>query len=856
MLRLSPGSQMICRKRSTFDRTSSASQGIGRASAYVALFLSTLFAGPARAADRVNFSREILPILSANCFACHGPDQKARKGKLRLDTQTDALRTNHPIFVPGKSSDSELIRRVTSTGRKQMPPANSNRKLTPQQIELLRRWIDQGAAWGAHWAYEAPKRSELPPVKDRAWPRNALDHFILARLELEGLQPAPEAAKDRLLRRVTLDLTGLPPTPEEVDAFLADSSPDAYEKVVDRLLASPHYGERMAWDWLDAARYADTSGYQGDPERTMWPWRDGIVEALNANQPFDQFTIEQLAGDLLPGATLSQKIATGFNRNHMHNGEGGRIAEETRVENVMDRVETTATVWMGATVGCARCHDHKFDPFTQREYYQLFAFFNNTSENGGSRGGQTPPVVEAAGAPELARLEMLRRRVQEVGGEVAALERSLFPVPPGKTAGDSEAAAKLPGDIRDDLKRSPQQRTSVRVRALISHFEKSDPGYGKLLAKLKQAIDQRDRFSTSLPRVMVMDELPKPRDTFILTRGAYDKPAEKVTPGIPACLPPLPADGPCNRLALARWLIDPAHPLTARVTVNRYWQTFFGTGLVKTAEDFGVQGAPPSHPELLDWLAAEFVRTGWDVKRMHRLLVTSATYRQSSRVTPALLERDPDNRLLARAPRFRLPSWMIRDQALAASGLLIGKLGGPSVKPYQPAGVWEEATFGKKSYQPDKGEGLYRRSLYTFWRRIVAPTSFFDTASRQTCTVKAVRTNTPLHALTTLNDITYVEAARALAQRVLEHGGSTPAQRIEAAFRLVTARQPTAQEQSILRRSLERLRALYAAAPEAAERLLKTGESPRNPKLDVREHAAYTALCSLILNLDETLTRQ
>jgi hypothetical protein len=774
---------------------------------------------------------------------------------LRLDTKAGALRTKDPLIVPGQSAASELIRRITSSqDGEQMPPKDAKRKLTPQQIDLLRRWVDQGAPWGTHWAYEAPKRPELPSVQDRAWPKNELDRFILARLQREGLRPAPEAAKDRLLRRVTLDLTGLPPTPEDMDAFLNDRSPNAYAKVVDRLLASPRYGERMAWEWLDAARYADTSGYQGDPERTMWPWRDGVVRALNDNMPFDQFTIEQLAGDLLPQATLSQKIATGFNRNHMHNGEGGRIAEETRVENVMDRAETTATVWMGATVGCARCHDHKFDPFTQREYYQLYAYFNNTSENGSSRGGQTPPVVEAASPQELNRLEELRKRVHELGTEAAAFEKTLFA--PGKTPDEGEPAAKLPDAIRDDLKRPPEQRASARQSALISHFAKSEPAYGKMLTMLKQAIDERDRFANGLPRVMVMDELAKPRDTFILVRGAYDKPGEKVGAGIPACLPALPTGTPGNRLALARWLVDPAHPLTARVTVNRFWQTFFGAGLVTTVEDFGVQGAQPSHPELLDWLATEFMRSGWDVKGMHRLIVTSATYRQSSQVTPMLLERDPDNRLLARAPRFRMPSWMIRDQALAASGLLVARLGGPPVKPYQPAGVWEEATFGKKSYPQDKGEGLYRRSIYTFWRRIIGPTAFFDTASRQTCTVKSIRTNTPLHALATLNDTTYVEAARALAQRVLERDGATDAERVETAFRLVNARRPAANEKQILMGSLERVRTLYTNSPDAVERLLKVGESPRNAKLDAREHAAYTALCTLILNLDETLTRQ
>jgi hypothetical protein len=858
-----------------------------RIGAFIALAVLYLQAGRASAAEKIDFSRDVLPILSANCFKCHGPDQNARKAKLRLDTKDGALRANDPIIVPGKSAESELVRRTSSVKDDvRMPPPSANRKLTAQQIEVLRRWIDEGAAWGRHWAYLAPVRPQVPPVRDpKALVRNPIDNFVLARLEREGLLASPEAAKELLLRRVTLDLTGLPPTPVEADAFLADKAPNAYEKVVDRLLASPRYGERMAWDWLDAARYADTSGYQGDPERTMWPWRDWVVKALNDNMPYDCFTIEQLAGDLLPNATADQKIATGFNRNHMHNGEGGRIGEETRVENVMDRVETTATVWMGATVGCARCHDHKFDPFTQREYYQLFAYFNNSSENGGGRAGQSAPVIEVAGDDDKARLAAQGKRVEEVGAEVAAVENKLFPGLRAKKPVVPDAIAKLPKTILDALKRAPDQRTSVQLREIIGRFQKSDPAYAKVLTRLDQAVVERDRLSKAMPRVMIMDELPKPRETFILVRGAYNKPGDAVTIGVPACLPPLPTDAPKNRLALAQWLVSPAHPLTARVTVNRYWQTFFGAGLVKTVEDFGKQGEQPSHAELLDWLATEFVGTHWDVKGMHRLIVTSATYRQSSQfrisdcgfriednhamaaaVGGALVFNpkseirnskweDPDNRLLARGPRFRLPSWMIRDQALAASGLLVAKLGGPGVKPYQPAGVWEEATFGFKTYQQDKGEGLYRRSLYTFWRRIIGPTSFFDTASRQTCTVKVVRTNTPLHALATLNDTTYVEAARVLAQRVLEKGGE-PEQRIEAAFRLVVARAPTSEEKRILLGSLERLRVVYTADADAATRLLKVGESPRNEKLDAREHAAWTALCTMLLNLDETLTRQ
>jgi hypothetical protein len=816
-----------------------------------------LAASPLAAAERVDFNRDILPILSDNCFQCHGPDAKARKAKLRLDAKEGALRAQDPIIVPGHSAESKLIQRVTNPDdNERMPPPKAKRRLTQQQCDLLRRWVDEGAAWGKHWAFVAPVRPALPVLRNTAWARNAIDAFILARLEHEGLTPSSEAAKETLLRRVSLDLTGLPPSLNDIDAFVNDPAPDAYEKVVDRLLASPAYGERMAWDWLDAARYADTNGYQGDPERTMWPWRDWVVQALNANMPYDQFTIEQLAGDLLADATLSQKIATGFNRNHMHNGEGGRIPEETRVENVMDRVETTATVWLGTTIGCTRCHDHKFDPFTQKEYYQLFAYFNNTSDDGqGHWNGRVPPLVDFITPADQARLTELRQRVPAMAARVDAAEKERFAPAPGKYGGESPKAAGLPAKIQDHLKRPPQDRPTAALDELAAHFEKSDPPLRKLLMELKQATEERDRFTNGLPRVMVMDELSKPRQAFVLVRGAYDKPGESVGPGTPAILPALPAQAPKNRLALARWLVDLAHPLTTRVTVNRFWQMFFGTGLVKTVEDFGVQGERPSHPELLDWLATELVASGWNVKQLQRLIVTSAAYRQSSKVTPQLLERDPGNRLLARGPRYRLPAWMIRDQALAAAGLLCSKMTGPSVKPYQPAGLWEEATFGQKSYKQDKGDSLYRRSLYTFWRRIVGPPEFFDNTARQTCTVKVVRTNTPLQALTTLNDVTYVEAARALAQRVLETA-ATPRERIQTAFRLVSARRPTAQEELVLIDALELLEADYRADPQAATKLLQVGEAARNPQLPAIDHAAYTALCSLLLNLDETLTKQ
>lgn len=713
--------------------------------------------GPATEAKAIDFSRDVLPILSDNCFQCHGPDAKARKAKLRLDTPEGAA----AVIAAGKSGDSELVRRVTSMEPEEvMPPVKSNKKLTARQVAVLRQWIDEGARWGKHWAFVPPIRPAVPEIRNRKSEiRNGIDAFIVARLEKENLTQSRQAAKETLLRRVTLDLTGLPPSMEEVAAAMKDTSPDWYERVVDRLLASPHYGERMVWDWLDAARYADSNGYQGDGERTMWPWRDWAVDALNRNLPFDQFTTWQLAGDLLPDARFEQKLATGFNRNHMINGEGGRIPEENRIDYVMDMAETTGTIWLGLTFNCCRCHDHKYDPIAAREYYGLFAFFNQTPVNGDGGNPQTPPILE---------------------------------VP-----------AKAP-------------------------------------------------FSKAPVKVMVMEDMAKPRETFMLTRGNYEKPGEKVTAGIPLALTDAKPRAAKTRLDLANWLVSPENPLTARVAVNRVWQQFFGTGLVKTVEDFGVQGEKPSHPELLDWLAVEFQRD-WDIKRLHRLIVTSATYRQSSHVTPELLERDPSNRLLARGPRYRLPSWMLRDQALAASGLLVRQIGGPPVKPYQPSGVWEEATFGTKRYQQDQGDALYRRSVYTFWRRIIGPTPFFDAAPRQVCVVKPTRTNSPLHALTTLNDITFVEAARVLAERVMTESSE---KRIERAFGLVLSREPNAAELRVLNGSLTRLRKSYAADAAAAKKLLAVGASKRNEKLEVVEHAAMTSVCLAILNLDEALTKE
>lgn len=809
--------------------------------------------------DEIDFARDIWPILSDTCYHCHGPDEQTREADLRLDTKEGLFQSqgDTAIVSPNHPEASELIRRiVTDDPDERMPPPDSQRSLTVEQIHLLRSWVESGAPWESHWSFQPIVRPLVPDIDEQVTPegvsRNEIDHFIVDRLSRERLTPAPRATKERLIRRVTLDLTGLPPTLDEIDAFLVDDANDAYEKVVDRLLASRHYGERMAWDWLDAARYADTNGYQGDRERTMWPWRDWVVRAFNNNMPFDEFTVWQIAGDLLPEATFEQKLATGFCRNHMINGEGGRIAEENRIEYIFDQMETVGTVWMGLTLQCSRCHDHKFDPLTRREYYEFFAFFDQTPVNGGGGDPQTAPVIEVPSDEQRSELEQLAMTITTAAAVVEASEnvdRSLRE----RNVSASALDATLPDNLKQALQQPAASRSAAQLVELEKHFEKTSPDYSAQLKQLRESIEQRDRVKNSIARVMIMQDMEKPRKTFMLDKGLYNQPGDEVSANIQAVFPSLPADAPKNRLALARWLVDPTHPLAARVTVNRAWQMFFGTGFVKTAEDFGAQGERPTHPELLDWLAADFIESGWDVKRLNKLIVMSATYQQSSKVSAESLEADPENRLLARGPRSRMPAWMIRDHSLAASGLLVDRLGGPSVKPYQPSGVWAEATFGKANYDQGHGDDLYRRSLYTFWRRIVGPTMFFDSAKRQTCSVKGSQTNTPLHALTTLNDVTYVEAARAMAERVQRSDGV--AQRIDTAFRLATSRTPTPAETELLSARLEALTQHYRQHPEDATKLLSVGESTREENLDAVEHAAYTALCSLIMNLDEALTK-
>ena len=791
----------------------------------------------ARAAEP-SFQRDVQPILSEHCYQCHGPDEEAREADLRLDDRDSLLEA-----VGDDPIDSELLRRIVSDDEDDvMPPPDAKHPLDVRQIGIIRDWIRAGATWEAHWSFVRPTRPPVPKLDETLarFARNPIDAFVLRKLQQEGLSPNPPAAPEQWLRRVTLDLTGYPPTIREIDGFL--ERPFASRPVVDRLLASPRFGERMAMDWLDAARYADTNGYQGDRERTMWPWRDWVVAAFNRNLPYDEFTLWQLAGDLLPNATFEQKLATGFCRNHMINGEGGRIAEENRVEYIFDQIETVGTVWMGLTTQCARCHDHKFDPLTQQNYYQLFAFFNQTPINGGGGDPQMAPNLTVV--PELQKDTL----AQKEASARAALE--------GLELAEQQCQSSSDEEVSKALQVAIAQRTDDQWKILLNHFDKHQKTVASLMRDYRDQTSELAQMRRRFPKVMVMQDrgAQQPRETYILNKGLYNQRRDTVTAATPAFLPSSSSDVEQDRLALARWLVSPEHPLTARVTVNRIWQLFFGTGLVKTTEDFGVQGDAPSHPELLDWLAVELVESGWELKHVVRLIVSSATYQQSSHFSKEDQANDPENRFLARGPRRRMPAWMIRDHALLASGIVSGEIGGPSVKPYQPQGIWAEASFGNKRYEQDDGESLYRRSLYTYWRRIVGPTMFFDMARRQTCSVRTAQTNTPLHALITLNDITYVEAARLLAQRIMRIH-ENPSQRLELAFRIGTSRQPTGEEVELLKQRQIKLQQQFAADSQAAQRFLEVGESSPPAEFLPEELASYSAVCLMILNLDEALSK-
>lgn len=779
----------------------------------------TLTTLAAAAGPQVDYNRDIRPILAKNCYACHGPDEAHRARKLRLDQREAAikpLKNGNIAIAPGDLAKSELLRRVTAEdAAERMPPQNTGVRLTPAQIALLKLWIEQGAPYAEHWAFVKPQPRPLPAVKDPTWPKRSLDYFVLARMEREGLHPNEPADRYSLLRRVSLDLRGLPPTPQEVDAFINDPSPEAYAKAVDRFLSDSAYGERWARMWLDQARYADSAGYGSDPLRTIWRYRDWVIDAFNRNLPYDRFTIEQLAGDLLPNPTIDQQMATAFHRNTMTNTEGGTDREEFRVAAVKDRVDTTLQVWMGLTMGCAKCHNHKYEPVTQTEYYRFFAFFNQSAD--ADRSDETP-VIPAAPAE-------VQERLRQIDAEIAVLKRQL------ETPTPQLVAARV-------LQRSP---VPVEVVPIVSE------------------IVRLDRSRPKIPTLPVMVELPvdKRRPTHVMVKGNFLNLGDKVEPGIPAAFPPLPEGAPLNRLGVARWLVDPNNPLTARVAVNRLWAQLFGTGLVITEEDFGTQGEMPSHPELLDHLATEYVRLKWDTKALLRMIVTSATYRQSSKVTPESLDKDPNNRLLTRGPRFRLEAEMVRDQALALGGLLSRKLYGPSVFPPQPPGLWQAAFNGQRTWATSTGEDRYRRGLYTFWRRTVPYPSMatFDAPSREICTVRRIRTNTPLQAFVTLNDPVFVEAAQALALRIVKDGGATVEERARFALRLCLARPPRPEQVQYLVDLFQSERVHYRQKPKEAVELATEPLGPLPAGMDAGELAAWTVVANVLLNLDGVLTK-
>jgi len=734
----------------------------------------------------VSFNRDVLPILAGKCFACHGADQVERKAGLRLDEKLSAYKERDGVVavVPGKPEVSELVSRIFSKDPDEVMPPPDEVGLTEAEKATLWQWVSEGAAYEKHWAFETPEKPRLP--RGGKWGRGEIDRFVFQRMTEAGLSPQRSASRETMIRRVTLDLTGVPPTPGEVERFLDDASPGAYGRVVDRILESPRFGERMAVWWLDGARYGDSHGYDNDLENSQWPWRNWVIEAFNKNMPYDQFTVEQLAGDLLPDATGSQVLATGFNRNHRINTEGGAIDEEWRTEYVIDRVQTMGSVWMGLTLSCARCHDHKYDPISQREFYQLFALFNNLDEKGfinNLRGSAEPRIR---------------------------------------------------------YKNSEYEQRKKNVEAAEENADHRKAEIGQLEAEY--------------PFVMIMRD-NKPRKAFILERGQYDAPGEEVQPGLISTLSAVPGDIPMNRLALARWLTDGQHPLTARVLVNRLWEQLFGVGIVKSSENLGVQTDWPSHPKLLDWLAVDFVEGGWNIKRLLRQMVMSATYRQDAVTSAERLRLDPKNRLLSRGPRTRLAAEMVRDQALFLSGLIVEKHGGPSMWVYQPVGLWREVEK-RGTFKQDHGEKLYRRSLYSRIRRTVAHPSMllFDAPSREVCTVKRTHTNTPLQALALMNEVTYVEASKKFSERIMANG-ATLDERIAWAFRAATARQPEPAELVLLTAGYERRLARFRAQPKEAEQLLDQGESTLTEALGQAELAAMVTVANVLLNLDELINK-
>jgi hypothetical protein len=806
----------------------------------------------------IEFNRDIRPILSNHCFVCHGPDNNLRKADLRLDQEKDLFddKGGYHILVPGKPQESEFFKRIISTkASERMPPAKAKKDLTKAQIDLLQKWIAQGAKYQQHWSLIAPTKVSLPNTKNKNWAINPIDHFILARLEKKGLSPSAEADRRTLIRRLSFDLTGLPPSPAEVDAFLADSSPQAYEKLVDKLLASPHYGERMALYWLDLVRYADTGGYHSDNHRDVYLFRDWVIESFNKNLPFDRFTTEQIAGDLLPKPTLEQKIASGYNRLLQTTEEGGAQAKEYQAKYYADRVRNFSTVWLGMTLGCSECHDHKYDPFTTKEFYQMASFFADIQEKSVGRQTQTPLLMPA-------QEEMLKK----IEAQIDPLQKEITKLTPqvdkAQIKWEEEVRTKgikdLPNDVAAVLAVEPGKRNPKQKEALTLYYRKIDKDMAGPQKKLEGLQAQKDQILKAAPTTLVSMSGP-PRTMRVLPRGNWlDETGEIVQPETPAVLPKL--DGPsqrATRLDLAKWVVAPENPLTARVFANRLWMLFFGQGIVKTLDDFGAQGTWPTHPELLDWLAVEFREKGWDVKDLVKIMVLSNTYRQSSVPSEKLKQRDPYNQLFARQARFRLDAEFVRDNALAISGLLVHKVGGPSAKPYQPAGYWAYLNFPKREWMKDSGENQYRRGLYTYWQRTFLHPSLlaFDASTREECTVERTRSNTPQQALVLLNDPTYVEASRVFAERILKAGGKTTEERIRYALREALQRPARPEELKVLQDLVERHLAQYQADPKSAEALLRVGDSPVPANIPAPELAAWTNVARVIINLHETITR-
>jgi Protein of unknown function (DUF1553)/Protein of unknown function (DUF1549)/Planctomycete cytochrome C len=807
---------------------------------------------PLAAAERpVDYTRDIRPIFANSCYACHGPDEKARKAKLRLDVRDVAIKK---AIIPGNSDESPLYQRVTSQDADEvMPPPHAKKPaITPEKAELLKRWINDGAKFDQHWAYVKPARPAIPHIKNNAWVRNSIDAFIAQGHERNGFAPAAEADKINLIRRLSFDLMGLPPSPAQVEAFIKDSSAEAYENLVDRLLGSKHFGERMAVMWLDAVRYADTGGYHSDNHRDVWLFRDYVIDAFNSNKPFDRCTIEQLAGDLLPSPTNEQKIASGYNRMLMTTEEGGAQPKEYTAKYAADRVRNASNAWLGATMGCAECHDHKFDPYRTRDFYRFEAFFADVREVPVGRQPQTQIMT----VEQESRLKALDAEVNRVKESLAKAKIDES----GQEKWEAEAKKNtkgLPKPVIDALKAEAEKRTDAQKKALAQHYRDSvAPETESLRKELTAATAKRDEFNKTIPTTLV-SMTAAPRTIRVLPRGNWlDETGEVVQPAIPEFLGTLGKAERATRMDLAKWMVSPDNPLTARVFVNRLWKIAFGQGLVRNMDDFGTQGTPPTHPELLDWLASEFVGTGWDVKGMLKLMVMSNAYRQSSAVAKDVRDRDPANAWLARQNRFRLDAEFVRDAALATAGLLTTKVGGPSSKPYQPAGYWAYLNFPQREWQADKNEDQYRRGLYAYWCRSFLHPSLaaFDAPSREECTNERPRSSTPIQALVLLNDPTYVEAARVLAAAILKDGSST-ADRINAAYRRTLSRTAKPEEMKILEALLQKHLDEFKEDPDGAKKLLAVGIAPLPSGIETAELAAWTSVARAILNSHEAVTR-